>query len=106
METSDKDKGNPRPALPMGGRGTPGAPIAIVKLGEPSTEAGEAQAGQHAAHVGEAADDAGNGIVGENFVFEIDEALVADFAQRLENFGYRHFAVAHGDLAVFVLKIG
>ena len=36
------------------------------------------EGGEDAAHIGEAGDDARHWIVGMNFVFEIDEALVAD----------------------------
>ena len=54
---------------------------------------------EHAAHVGEALDDAGHGIVGVNFVFEIDEALVVDVDERLEDLAEGHDAFADGDLA-------
>ena len=40
--------------------------------------AGVAQACQDAAHIGKAGADAGYGVVGLNFVLEIDEAFVAD----------------------------
>ena len=39
---------------------------------------------EHAAHIGEAADNAGDGVVRMDFVFEIHETLVSDLIQRLE----------------------
>ena len=58
-----------------------------------------AHAGEDAAHVGEALDDAGHGVVAVNLVLQIDEAGVLDVDERLEDFADGQDAFADGDLA-------
>src|SRR5271165_3395055 len=61
---------------------------------------------QYAAHVGEALDDSGHGVVAVDFVFEIDVALVVDGNQCLEDGVDRHDAIANRDLALLAVEVG
>jgi hypothetical protein len=63
------------------------------------------EAGEDAAHVGKAGDYAGHGIVGMDFVFEIDETFVLLGDQSFKYFADGHEAVTDGDLAVFRLEV-
>jgi len=65
-----------------------------------------AHAGEDAAHVREAFDDAGQGVIGVDLVFEIDIAGVLDLEEGLEDGANRHDAFAHGDLGFAAGGIG
>jgi hypothetical protein len=63
-------------------------------------------AGLDAAHIREAGDNAGHGIVGMNFILQIHEAWVLDRDEGFKHFPHGHRALAHSDLALFVFKVG
>jgi len=65
-----------------------------------------AHAGEDAAHVGEAFDDAGHGVVGEDLVLKIDIAGVLDGDEGFEYLGDGHDARADGYLAVLGVGSG
>jgi hypothetical protein len=58
------------------------------------------------AHVGEALDDAGHGVLRDYLVFEVDVARILDGDQRLEDSTYRHDAFADSDLGFAAVGVG
>ena len=66
----------------------------------------QAHAGQDAAHVGEAFDDAGHGVVGVDLVFEVDVAGIVNLHERLEDGADRHDAFSDGDLRFLGSSVG
>ena len=65
-----------------------------------------AHAGEDAAHVGEALEDARHGVFGVNLVFEIDVAGVANVDERLEDGADGHDALADGNLRFLGSGVG
>jgi len=65
-----------------------------------------AHSGEDAAHVGEAFDDAGHGVVGEDFVLKIDVAGVLDGDEGFEDLQNGHDAGTDGDLTVSGIGLG
>lgn len=64
-----------------------------------------AHSADDATHVGETGDDSGHGVVGVDFVLEIDVAGVADCCERPEDFAHGHEAVTNSYLAGFVVEV-
>ncbi len=60
-----------------------------------------AKASEHAAHVGYALDNAGHGVLGVDFVFEVGETFVVDGDECLKDFADGHDALTDSDLAFF-----